>query len=118
VVAPPAPPARSGPWPGRLPVPSPATVLAEPVRADVLDDRGHVVTVSGRGWVSAEPARVRIGSSTHVVVAWAGPWLVDERWWDPIRHRRRARFQVLTDDDQAHLLVREGGEWWLAATYD
>ena len=113
-----APPARGGPWPGRLPPPSPATVLAEPVRAAVLDDGDEVVTVTGRGWVSVEPARLRVGSSTRVVVAWAGPWLVDERWWDPVRHRRRARFQVLTDDGQAHLLAREGGEWWLEATYD
>jgi protein ImuB len=29
------------------------------------------------------------------VRAWAGPWCVDERWWDPIAHRRRARLQVV-----------------------
>jgi protein ImuB len=52
------------------------------------------------------------------VAAWAGPWLVDERWWDPARHRRLARVQVLTDDGAAHLAVLEGGQWSLTATYD
>jgi protein ImuB len=113
-----APPPRHGPWPGRLPTPSPSTVLAEPRAVRVLDADGEVVTVSGRGWVSAEPVRLGIGATERAVAAWAGPWLLDERWWDPVRHRRRARFQVLTDDGRAHLLAREGGEWWLEATYD
>jgi protein ImuB len=113
-----APPARHGPWPGRLPVPSPSTVSSEPRPVRLLDVDGETVAVSGRGWVSAEPVRLRDGSVERAVVAWAGPWLLDERWWDPVRHRRRARFQVLTDDGQAHLLAREGGEWWLEATYD
>ena len=49
---------------------------------------------------------------------WGGETLVDERWWDPTRHRRRARFQVLLGDGGAHLLAIESGEWWLEATYD
>jgi protein ImuB len=93
-------------------------VLAVPRAVRVLDADGEVVTVSGRGWVSAEPVRLGIGATERIVAAWAGPWLLDERWWDPVRHRRRARFQVLTDDGRAHLLAREGGEWWLEATYD
>jgi protein ImuB len=52
------------------------------------------------------------------VVAWAGPWPADERWWDPATHRRRARFQLLTDDGAAHLAVVEAGRWWLEAVYD
>jgi protein ImuB len=52
------------------------------------------------------------------VVGWAGPWLLDERWWDPPVRRRRARFQVVTADGRAHLLVVEDGQWWLEATYD
>jgi protein ImuB len=51
-------------------------------------------------------------------VAWAGPWPADERWWDPANHRRRARFQLLTDDGAAHLAVVEAGRWWLEAVYD
>ncbi|HWJ96840.1 MAG TPA: hypothetical protein VNQ33_01705, partial [Acidimicrobiales bacterium] len=52
------------------------------------------------------------------LTAWAGPWPVDERWWDPARHRRRARFQVVDQEGAAHLLAVEAGRWWREATYD
>jgi protein ImuB len=53
-----------------------------------------------------------------VVVAWAGPWLLDERWWDPRAGRRRARFQLMGEDGTAHLCFIEGNQWWIEATYD
>jgi protein ImuB len=110
---------EGGPWPGRVPVPSPATVHAALVRAEVVDGQGEPVAVIGRGSPSAEPARVSVdGGRWTDVVAWAGPWLVDERWWDPAVHRRRARWQVLTADGSAHLLSVEGGRWSVEATYD
>ncbi len=52
------------------------------------------------------------------VAAWAGPWPVDERWWDPRGHRRRARLQVATTDGVAYLLAVESGRWSVEATYD
>ena len=58
------------------------------------------------------------GGASHRVVAWAGPWPADERWWDPAGHRRRARLQVVTGEGTAHLLSLEGGRWHLEATYD
>jgi len=77
------------------------------------------VGVDGRGTVSAHPSRVVVGGGTSVAVrGWAGPWVVDERWWDPVAHRRRARFQVVLADGSAHLLAVEAGTWWLEATYD
>jgi protein ImuB len=85
----------------------------------VVDANNEPVTVSGRGSASAEPARVSIdGGPWTDVVAWAGPWPVDERWWDSDAHRRRARWQVLTADGTAHLLGVEGGRWSVEATYD
>src|SRR5205823_4689340 len=87
--------------------------------------RGRAVTVSGRGGASAEPARLSIdGGRWTDVVAWAGPWPTDERWWgstpsEPKRsggetrggdaRRRRARWQVVTADGTAHLLCLEDG---------
>ena len=107
------------PWPGRLPPPAPATVHRPPLAAELVDARGERVTVSGRGMVTSEPDRLRIDAGPWVdVVAWAGPWPVDERWWDPVSHRRRARFQVALRTGVAYLVTLEGGRWWVEATYD
>ena len=113
------PPRDGGPWPGRLPTPSPATVLAAPVPAAVLDGRGAPVVVSGRGLASAAPATLVVdGGPPRPVQAWAGPWLAEERWWDAADRRRRARFQLLTSDGAAHLVHLDGGRWWVEAFYD
>jgi len=110
---------RGGPWPGRLPAPAPATVCPSPMPAEVVDASGDAVSVTGRAIASAAPAQLSIdGGRWADVVAWAGPWPVDERWWDPPAHRRRARWQVVTAAGDAHLLAVEGGRWFVEATYD
>ena len=129
------------PWPGRLPSPSPSVVHHPARPIDVFDITGAPVTVTGRGAVSAPPYAVQLssssagssghgssghgssghGSSGHgalePVESWAGPWPVEERWWDTARHRRMARFQVLTRSGRLLLLTLERGRWWLAAEY-
>ncbi|MFD0903462.1 DNA polymerase Y family protein [Actinomadura sediminis] len=109
---------RDGPWPGRLTVPAPAVVPAEPVPVRLVDAAGTDVVVSARCTVSAPPAALVVGDGTAAVVAWAGPWPADERWWDPKRARRRARFQVVTEDGAAYLVTVEGGRWHVEAAYD
>ena len=108
------------PWPGTVPPPSPATVFAPPLPAEVVGPAGEAVGVTGRGQVTARPARVAVaGGRWSPVVAWAGPWPADERWWDPAAHRRRARFQVVAGDGgAAWLLALEAGRWWAEASYD
>ncbi len=109
---------RAGPWPGSLPAPSPAVVPAEGRPAELLDAAGQAVTVSGRGELSAPPATLAVaGRPPQAVTGWAGPWPLDERWWDPRRHRRLARLQVVTTDGAAHLVLAERRSWWVAATY-
>ncbi len=112
-------PGGAAPWPRRIPPPWPATVYAEPAPAEVTSDEGDVVGVTGRGAVTAPPARLWVDSGPwRDVVAWAGPWPVDERWWDPAARRRRARFQVATADGAAWLLALADGRWWIEAVYD
>jgi protein ImuB len=125
------------PWPGRVPAPAPAVVWSAGALAEVVDADGRRVGVSGRGLISAPPARCRIEGAASpgwaVVRAWAGPWCIDERWWDAVAHRRRARVQVVLGPDvdgartpsrghpsegSAHLLTLEDGRWWVEATYD
>ena len=107
------------PWPGRIPAPHPATVYPAPLPARVTDDTGAPVAVSGRGLVSAPPARLSAdGAPWLAVTAWAGPWPVAERWWDPRTARRRARFQLLTDDGTGWLVAVQDGCWLIEARYD
>jgi protein ImuB len=106
-----------GPWPGGSPPPSPAVVFAEPLDAEVVDEHGGAVRVSGRGEVSASPAALVVRGAARPLRTWAGPWLIDQRWWEPRRHRRVAQFQVVTDDGEAYLVAAERQGWWILAAY-
>ncbi len=102
-----------------MPDPAPAIVHPAPLPAEVVDAAGAGVTVDGRSLLSAPPSRLRVeGGGWTAIAAWAGPWPVDERWWDPGAHRRLARLQVTTGEGAAHLLKLTGGRWWVEATYD
>ena len=83
----------SAPWPGTVPGPAPARVFDPPVVAELLDAGGEPVTVSSRGEVSGAPALLRCAALTGdggVIVAAAGPWPHDLRWWDRGSQRRRS----------------------------
>jgi protein ImuB len=118
----------TGPWPGTLPSPSPATVFADPHPADVLDEHGEALRVSARSVLSGRPAVLVLLTGDDAtgwrrgrprpIIAWAGPWPVEERWWEPGQQRRLARFQVVTDDHDGFLVVAEHQRWWVSARYD
>lgn len=121
---PPAVPER--PWPGQLPQPAPATVFPTGHPVHVFGADGRSVTVDDRGALSAAPTEFSAGASGSTlrkVIAWAGPWIVDERWWDPSTSRRASRFQVVDDSGIAWLLVLrndgpDDGNWVAEARYD
>lgn len=109
------------PWPGALPAPAPAVVLAEPVPARVLDATGADVVVDVRLAMSAPPAVVVVGvggQETLRVTDWAGPWPVAERWWHPDGGSRRVWLQLLTDDGAGLLMAQTAGAWQAEARYD
>ncbi|WP_433829304.1 DNA polymerase Y family protein [Actinoplanes sp. CA-015351] len=106
-------------WPGRLPRPSPAIVLPEPLPAIVRDAAGHPVGVSARLELTGEPATLAIDRAAPTkITGWAGPWPVDERWWAPDEARRRARFQMTIEGGRAMLLSLSQGRWRVEAIYD
>ncbi|MFT4288248.1 MAG: DNA polymerase Y family protein, partial [Nocardioides sp.] len=116
---------RELPWPGSIPPPAPARVLADPVPAAVVDAAGRPVVVGQRGLVSADPVRFRPSPEEGwlPVAAWAGPWPVEELWWEPGAGRRIARFQLVAADGRAWLAsyACEGaaaGGWVTEAAYD
>ncbi|MCB0948860.1 MAG: DNA polymerase Y family protein, partial [Mycobacterium sp.] len=110
------------PWPGQLPQPSPAVLLDDPV--ELFDAEGNPVRVTARGLFSAEPFRLKAPGRTGRLSWWAGPWSVDERWWEDARSGRTARAQVLLDGDrdqnpvQALLLCYRQRRWYLEGIYD
>lgn len=108
------------PWPGSLPPPAPATVYAEPQAAMVVGAEGQPIGVTGRGLVTGEPAQFRVapGRDWQPVASWAGPWPIDEHWWEADAARRIARFQVVGVDGSAFLMIVEGGRWHTEAQYD
>jgi protein ImuB len=124
-----------GEWRGALPSPAPSLVFdTPPTAADevrVLDAHGRTVMVDARHAMSGEPTCVWVGDTAYDVVAWAGPWPLEERWWDARRARRAVRLQVVvqarerhntalrhnTAPRQAMVVVLERRVWRLAAWY-
>ena len=109
---------RSRPWPGSLPAPLPATVFPEPRPARVTGEGGATVAVDDRGALTTPPTMLVESGRRRAVVAWAGPWPVVERGWDPSRVRRAHRFQLVDADGDAWLVVNEHDEWAVEAKYD
>ncbi len=110
-------PAR--PWPGAVPPPHPATVYEIPRQIRVEDVRGAQVSVTERGMLSASPAvLVSPTGSRRDLTAWAGPWPLEERWWDPATARAAQRFQVVDASGEAWLLVLDSRGWWAHGRYD
>ncbi|MET0453507.1 MAG: DNA polymerase Y family protein [Mycobacterium sp.] len=125
------------PWPGQLPEPSPAVLLDDPV--DLLDVEGNAVRVTGRGLFSSDPVRLAGDGRSGTLSWWAGPWPVDERWWESggvagweeaapgprmSRSGRTARVQVLLDGEgrdaagQALLLCYRQRRWYVEGVYE
>lgn len=106
------------PWPGRLPAPAPAVVLAQPQPVQVLDAGGEPVRISARLELSALPARLVLAGAAVEIDGWAGPWPVEEQWWDARRARRQVRLQALLADGRAVLLILAGGQWAVLQYFD
>jgi protein ImuB len=107
------------PWPGSLPPPAPATVYELPRQIAVQDARGRPVAVDERGELSAPPAVMLSGTGARrPLTAWAGPWPLEERWWDAAAARSTNRFQAVDGEGVAWLLVLDDDGWWAEGRYD
>jgi protein ImuB len=109
------------PWPGRLPSPSPSVVVDPPRPVQVLDNAGYPVVVTDRGSIPNPPTRFAIeGSPRAAITAWAGPWPVDERWWDAESRQHLVRLQLVDTTGRAYLVCYTVAErqWLLEGIYD
>lgn len=122
------------PWPGRLPAPAPSTVPPKPLPVRVFAEDGQPVRVTDRQLLSGPPHRVEAsGGSRRAVLAWAGPWPIEQRWWtalldgspassSSLSSGRSARCQVVLEpvDDSGELgllLGVDGESWWVEGVY-
>lgn len=104
-------------WSGSLIRPLPITLHHTPVDVELVDARGKHVMVTGRHELSSSPAILKFSDHSLRVRQWAGPWPLEERWWDVSRRRRFARLQVLVDT-RVVLLHMEKSRWTMVAEYD
>lgn len=105
------------PWPGSLPGLAPSLVFIDPATVRVLDADRAEVRLTARGELTAEPVWFAPSSEVRRVTAWAGPWPIRQRWWDPRQRRRVDRLQLVDDHDQAWLLLFEDN-WRAEGRYD
>ena len=88
--------------------------------------------MTARGLFSAEPVRLS-GAHRGSLRWWAGPWPVDERWWESAEGQgsdgqgsdrpgagRTARAQVLIDGEvpRALLLCYRRRRWYVEGVYE
>jgi len=111
------------PWPGRLPSPAPSVLIEPPRPVRLLDAAGRSVLVTERGQVPAPPAQLQQPGETTTarpITAWAGPWPVDERWWDPASARQLVRMQLVDAVGHAYLVCYDvpARQWLLEGVYD
>lgn len=123
------------PWPGSIPPPAPCRVFAEPLESNVVGERDQVVRVDERGAITCTPLRFLTPQGWEAVDGWAGPWPVEEAWWETgpeSEPRRISRFQMVSAAGRAWLLRYEqeieeshsgvtkspAGYWLVEAGYD
>lgn len=113
--------AQPPPWPGSLAGVAPATVFATRHPIALLGADGALVDVDERGLLTGVPDQFSpTGGRGDLceVEAWAGPWPVIERWWDPEQARALHRFQLVDAGGTAWLLALDHHQWWAEGCYD
>ncbi|TSE02232.1 DNA polymerase Y family protein [Skermania sp. ID1734] len=112
------------PWPGQLPSPAPTAILDSRPEVMLENSEGNRVLITERGVFSSAPARLRWGTRIWQLQGWAGPWLVDERWWDSAGALSAARAQVMfetaaeIDQPKALLLMCRNQSWCVEGIYE
>ncbi|MEJ5927915.1 DNA polymerase Y family protein [Corynebacterium sp. H128] len=113
---------QAGPWLGALPSPLPARAASHPASAiQLVDAAGDPVFVRADAVLSGDPVWAVQGARRCAVLGWAGPWPIDDRWWEPDAAQKYARLQLVVDQagaQRAFLLVWLAGRWRIEASYD
>jgi len=113
---------HEGPWSGLLPSPLPAVALTEPERIVLFDVADNAVGVTRRCELTAIPQWViRADGARQEILTWAGPWPIEERWWDPARASRIVQMQIVISGsrqvEMPLLLQLQRHNWLITACY-
>jgi protein ImuB len=112
---------KNSEWNGSIPSPRPLTLCDPGIMVSLQDALSRPIYVTGRHELSAAPTKVCFpNGATWRVLSWAGPWPIEERWWDPHRCRRHARMQVLAEsrgNTIAWMLSVESRQWKITGIY-
>lgn len=115
-------------WPGAIPAPLPSELsdlsvcggAAHPAaRVTLIDDCANRVGVTAEVLLTSTPYALAWGNKRYLVTGWAGPWPVDEGWWEG-NDAKVARMQVVGSCDgvpAAWLLMWVGRQWKVEALY-
>lgn len=101
------------PWKGAIPKPLPARVFHPAAQVHLLDGHQNPVTVNGDS-LSAVPKYLSWGSRDYLIEHWAGPWLVDDAWWQGGQLCARIQVQCET----SAFLLLWAGKWRMEASYE
>ncbi len=116
----------AGSWPGKIPGPLPARLgggINHPAsQVIMIDAEGQRIYVTAEALLSSSPYALSWGPARYLITGWAGPWPVDDRWWEK-NGTKYARLQVVgravSEERQlsAWLLMWKDNKWRIEATY-
>jgi len=66
--------------------------------------------------VTVQDAPSFVGSPPQTVIRCAGPWRIDESWFE--RRIVRDEYDVLLEDGSLYRIFRQGGRWYIRGAYD
>jgi protein ImuB len=107
-------------------IPSPPTRLeldADPAAAPIAADSFPAGPATGRpataGMATGRPTPAR-AAAAGLITAWAGPWPVDDRWWDADSHQHLVRLQLVDTAGRAYLVCYrlDSRQWFIEGIYD
>lgn len=106
-------------WPGAVVGKSPMCNFDPPEKAKLLDASNNPIKVHATGLASGDPKYIEskvLKPPRQEIKDFAGPWPLEDRWWDEKKRRRMCRFQI-TCDSGAYLVVTSGDSAGVAAVY-
>lgn len=120
-----------GTWIGRIPAPLPAHLgrgLSHPAsRVRLISAEAQPIILSENATLDHQPYALIWGENRYLITGWAGPWPVDDRWWEA-DGKKYARLQVAGQkmpheeaaghsEIAAWLLIWINNSWRIEANY-